>query len=78
MKWMRSLSRFTPSASAMSCGPSAEPPMPMDSTSVKRGALGGVISFLCTAVAKACTSSTLLWIALVSSGSGARPGARSQ
>ena len=77
-KCILSLSRRTPSASATSSGPRADPPMPMESTSVKRAAEGGVISLAWTARANAFTSPMVRAISLVSSSVGARCGARSQ
>jgi len=45
-KWTRISSLLVPKQSATSCGPSAEPPMPTSSRSVKRSAPGGLISLL--------------------------------
>ena len=52
----------SPRASATNIGPRAEPPMPMDSTRVNRGAVGGRMSPPCTPAANDLTSATVLRI----------------
>ena len=68
----------SPRASATNIGPSAEPPIPMDSTPVNRAALGGRICPPWTPAANALTSAMVLRISAAISGVGARSGFRSQ
>jgi hypothetical protein len=67
-----------PSASATNIGPSAEPPMPMDSTWVNRAACVGLTAPRCTDAVNVLTCSTVLRISAAISADGARLGARSQ
>ena len=41
IKWIDSGGKSAANASSTNCGPSAEPPIPIESISVNRGALGG-------------------------------------
>ena len=71
-------SRAEPSASAMNCGPSAEPPMPMSRTCSNGLPFGAAIRPTCTSAANFLIRSFVSSISARSSSLGASCGSRSQ